>query len=787
MAKRVNKNMVAALTAFGFVLMAVAGVVMILQLRQTDPARFTEMAQAHEDEGAWEEALTFYNKAYLVSNDPVYLVDVGRMYFNQGEEDRARAIWEMAVTNDPTLEPALTKLCEYYYEGARRSRHPSWWRPLLETADDLLKLDDQNAYALSLRGQARFALRKAEEIEPEDALADLTRAVEIAPENVDYALALASIQSSFEGKRQDAESLYERLMEANTTPGRDAARIRSAYADKITWLAAQAGQADLATKQLARAEELHQAAIDLAGDDPDTRSDVRVRMADYLIDTHLLRLALRQPEPTPEAQAAATRAEALLVEAIEIQPDGFGHCLLLAELYKLERKYTDMVRVCDTRIQRGIERKGLKGFERKQGLYLTLLAAADGCIVQASALQMESPERADLLTKAQEWVVEAKAERPTAPEALRTDGRILLAQRKDLEALAAFEKADKLFARPDAENKWYLAQLYLSQNQIGAARRAMEAAIRTRQVTARDWITYARILLQSNMTQRAVDAAEQALRMDPDDRTARLVLLEAYHKLGRQDLIDRTLAELDADDPTNLLVRAQALALQDKHAEAVAVLAPLLEKEPGNVTAVTNAFQSYMALEDLAQAKAVVEKGLAVAPTDLTLQRLALLVDPDLTDEERDQRHLAVLNDIEDDYLRATELARYYVNVATPDDETQQANLVEAEAQLVQAQKLLDEMATPVVREQVKVQGAGALHEIMERRFVVAYTRQDLEQADRIAEEARTRNVDGVNGLTYTGRLHLLRKNPELAVESFRQALELAPNSSQTLYLLAGA
>ena len=45
MAKRLNKNMVVVLTAFGFLLMTVAGVLMVLQLRQDDPLRFRELAE----------------------------------------------------------------------------------------------------------------------------------------------------------------------------------------------------------------------------------------------------------------------------------------------------------------------------------------------------------------------------------------------------------------------------------------------------------------------------------------------------------------------------------------------------------------------------------------------------------------------------------------------------------------------------------------------------------------------------------------------------------------------
>ena len=44
MAKKVNKSMVGVLAVFGFILMTVAGVLMVWQLRETDPQRFVDLA-----------------------------------------------------------------------------------------------------------------------------------------------------------------------------------------------------------------------------------------------------------------------------------------------------------------------------------------------------------------------------------------------------------------------------------------------------------------------------------------------------------------------------------------------------------------------------------------------------------------------------------------------------------------------------------------------------------------------------------------------------------------------
>ncbi|MHC4234696.1 MAG: tetratricopeptide repeat protein, partial [Planctomycetota bacterium] len=461
---------------------------------------------------------------------------------------------------------------------------------------------------------------------------------------------------------------------------------------------------------------------------------------------------------------------------------GFDQYLLLADLYRVEERYADAIHVCQERIKRGIDRKGLKGADRKRGFYLTLVKAAESCVVEAVKLA-QSAEGEELLNKAQEFINDATAELPGAATAMHMQGRILLARGKDLEAVAQFEKADQAYPTPDWENKGLLAALYLSQGQIGAARQAAEVAVRYRRASAQTWLTYARILLAAGQPKKASEAAATALHKAPEKREglrsqALRLQIQAYERMDRPDLVQQALQGQDQGDPRNALILAQTLAMDKHYVEALDALSSALEADPANIDAVRIAAACHSALEKHQDAQAVVQRALQAKPSNVVLQKLALALEQDLSQEERDRHYLAMLNNIEDQYVRASELAQYYLD--TEDWE-------QAETQLAVAKEHLDQRDTPEARDRVERLGERAIRDILDKRFVLFCTRKEWGRAEQIASEAKERNIDGVDGLTYFGRLQLLQANPELAVDSLSQALDRQPNNSKTLTFLGQA
>jgi tetratricopeptide (TPR) repeat protein len=281
-------------------------------------------------------------------------------------------------------------------------------------------------------------LRAQEQDNAAQGLADLQRATDIAPENVEYSLALADAQA-LQNQLEDAEAVYQRLVEANTTPGHDAALIRSRYAGVLAGRAgflARRARLKLAQRQITRDEaaksleeavelyqeavELYEQGIELAGEDPEDRAFARVGLA-----THLFRVDYRDASGDPERQTEADEMfasiEKLLIEAIDpnipgSEPDGFRQYLLLADLYSSRNRHTDAIAVCEKRIDRGIDRKGIRGGERKRGLYLILVKAAGACVGEAVTLPHDSQKRQALLDDAQQFVLDAKSA-PCTPKA----------------------------------------------------------------------------------------------------------------------------------------------------------------------------------------------------------------------------------------------------------------------------------------------------------------------------------------------------------------------------------
>ncbi len=779
MAKKVNKNMVVGLTGVGFVLMTGAGLAMIFQLRDVDPAGFTSKAEQHRELEEWGKARLYYHKAYTVSEDEKYLVEEGQMYRSMGQDAKASQVWRAAVTQNPTCVPALEKLLEYYVDLAEISRTQSPWRQVKDTADALLALKEDDAQALFCLGKALLLLRQEDESYKERGLTALRRSVELSPESVDYALALASSELE-EDRSESSEDLLSRLVASNMVPGRDAFLVRATYA---FFLANRGFIARRSEKQAESKEALEQAvkyyedAIKFAGDDPENQADARVRLAGHLYLAELLP-AIREDGDSPKVSAVREQINELLDEAIKIEPDGFRQYSLQADVYVACSMPSEAVAACERRIDKGIDRKGLAGYGRKAQLFMLLVKASNSAVAASQGESISPEDRTEILDKAGRFAVDARNEVPGLPEAWNAEGRVQIARGKDLEALAAFEKADIIYNPPNLANKRYLAALYLMAGQIGAAREAAEFTIGHPRASANDWITYAKILNKLKKHNGATQAALNALAMGPDSREAILMVAECYRLIDRPDKMQETLSKLESDSPDDLLVRAKALANEERYDEAISLLKPLLEAEPGNLKVVRLVVSILRKNGQAGEAVAIVKRGLEAAEDKSAFLMLELAVTEGLSPEERDRRVVELLNQTEDAFLRASSLANHY---------TRQHEWDKAEEQLQKAETLLAQGATPEAIKRRKQGGQIPLRGIMDQRFSILCMLERFEEAEQLAEQARDRDIDGVQGSTFLGRLQIYQKTPKLAVATLESALEAQPNNSRTLTFLGQA
>ncbi len=780
MAKRINKNMVAVLTGFGFVVMTVAAVLMILQLSKVGPENFVKLAEEYAAKDQFVEASLYYQRAYSVSEDEKFLVDMGEMVYQSGDEPKAADIWSQALTLEPKLLAAKEKLLNYHYEVVKEFGSLSQWRNTLAAAEAVLEDKDQDPFALFCKGRAQLALQGDDASYLDAGFEAMERAAELAPDNVEYVLSLA-LASRAAGRAEKAKDLFERLTQANSTPGRDAMRTRALWGRELASQAddaAEKGKANEAEALKAQSRALFDEALAMAGDDPGDQADARVYLAQALFRRDIAPV-FRDPEGDRAAVAdEVEQARKLLTEAIALQPDEFHPYTVLAELLRGEKRSLDAIKVLEERCSRDIDRKGLKGQRRKRDRYGMLLEAAAECIAVANTLEVGSQERNDMLGKARRFVLDARGEMPGAGRGLHAEGRVLLAEGKDLEALAKFEEADRAYDGINLENRAYMANLYLANQQVGAALQAIEPAVRRPGAGSGIWLTYARVLREAKEPSRAAEAAQRALMLDPDNRDIILVLADCFNDMDRPDLVQATLQKLQISEQENVRVRAQALMAERKFQEAVELLAPLGEANPGDIGLVDKLVGLYSRLGQMDQAKLVVERAQAADPAELYFNTLAIELDESLTDEERNARLLATIEAVDDEYERESSLATFY-------DRRQDWD--KAVAHLAVAARLLKEGATPAALEVMKQRGEAGLRELVDRRFVILLMQKKWDEAEKMAAEAAQENLDAVNGLTFHGRIALMKGETERAVERFQQALQKRPNSSEVIVLLGQA
>ena len=163
MAKKLNKNLVIVLSLAGFALIIVLSVLMIMQLKKTDPERNRQMAEAHYEQGDLRTAIRLYGMAWQNGNDERDLVRQGELLLEFGDERRAMQAWNMARTSNPALVEAYEKPIELDLRRARLSRDNVTWSRVLEVSSKLKEQDTANALAHNATGLALIGLKDRDE------------------------------------------------------------------------------------------------------------------------------------------------------------------------------------------------------------------------------------------------------------------------------------------------------------------------------------------------------------------------------------------------------------------------------------------------------------------------------------------------------------------------------------------------------------------------------------------------------------------------------------------------
>ena len=211
------------------------------------------------------------------------------------------------------------------------------------------------------------------------------------------------------------------------------------------------------------------------------------------------------------------------------------------------------------------------------------------------------------------------------------------AERRYDEAVELFT----LYAERKPENPWGYYMLGLSAWKSGdglVAEDAFEAALELDPRHVKSWLNLARVLLDEERSEEALEKVEEALALDPESSVALRLQGRSYHQLGKvEEAIDSYRQAILIDDRDVWSMNNMGLILieEERFQEALPALARAVEIEVDNVIFHNNlgiALERtghYRAAEDAF--RAVLEIDDTYAKAELNLQRVVELEeDPEL-------------------------------------------------------------------------------------------------------------------------------------------------------------
>ena len=759
--KRINKNMIVALTLFCLAMVVVLAALMLRQVKQRDPTYFVELAKQSEAQGDMESAVAFFGKAWERSNDAEYLVEIGRLFVVIGDLRQAVLSWQTALINDPNLTEAHTRLLDLRLEMARLYDRTDDWKAIRDSAQAFLDakaglttaVEARTRYAngLALIRLARLGAGNAEAGE-----ADLIQAMQLDPDGVDYALDLARHYVASD-RLSEAERLFEATVSANSGPGPAATKARTALA---VFLASHDRFEEAGTQfeqSLAQAEGV-----------PEALSAAR----------HAFALLLAQRWfAARERTDLFERAESLLKESIADSPLNYAPYVQLGSLYGAARRHMEVCAICDQRLALGLDRSGIRGARNRLDSFSLMIFASEACISEATVKHEAGDEtaRQEWLARAEQYIASARSELPSNPRTFVQSARVKVARGLDRQALDDLRAAQEGYNAAEAinwDNTILLARLHLRLNEPGAAQavldEVLEAARRDRSDDTRFWTLYAQVLFQGRQLDRALAMVNRILQGAPGNADAKALQFAIYEKQGRKEEALRS-AEAITDDPATVrLIEARGLLLESDYTGALAAVKRGLIDAPAHEKLVRAAVRILLDLDRAEEARDIVEAALRIRPDDTKLQLHLALTRDDLSPAERDAAILKYIDQEKDAYQRTLELIGFYLG------KNDRGRLL---ALLDEAIGHLTTAGTPSAQRAASSQ----LRILLETKVSVASSLGDTEAMFRVRDLATELNVDGADGKSFEGIVFMHLEDYEAAIDSLREASAAQPTDGRLL------
>lgn len=548
-----------------------------------------------------------------------------------------------------------------------------------------------------------------------------------------------------------------------------------------------------------------------------TTTDVLVGLARYW--------QLKQPSGDTDEQRNAnvsefrTESQKAYEKAIGLSPDTFDAYSGLAALYSAQGQLEKALKVLQERLERGYNRKHyLAGVETLRMIDLREQAFRINYnrLAEVARQEMTSDERSKLrqaildhLSELYNQTVAETAVGEKFPWALFMKGRLQLLEGNLSGAVSTLEEAVKLFQSPPIEVRQVLANLYLQTRAFSPAIELCERIVREQPTNTAAWQMLAEAYRQSydptnpahvGDLAKASTAVREALRYDPNSTQSLATLREIYRTEGNEEGVAAIDRQLNADTPPERLKLREAATLisragedPTKFSQAENILRELLASNPGNADAMLylgqilddkyakapEADKPAIAAETdkiIADGRTAIKKSLEEASTSTqpavvreqrqrtadSIERIAIIIDPRLSNDEKAARMEALISTEKDPYQLALQLFEVY---------RRNENLTQKAA----------EQAARILAMDLRPDQSG----IIEQIFVFATRNKDWALAEKCVIPAGKTGIDPAEGRVYRARLLLARATDETvpdlakrAADELRTALKAYPRYS---------
>jgi len=262
--------------------------------------------------------------------------------------------------------------------------------------------------------------------------------------------------------------------------------------------------------------------------------------------------------------------------------------------------------------------------------------------------------------------------------------------------------------------------------------------------------------------------ADRVLMFDPENKDAKLMKAAVYERQGKLELAGDTYEPI-ADSPAmGDMLRARAASLDGKSEEAVAILKQAVQKEPDNVQLVGMAVNELVNLGRREEAKVIVDAALKAKPEERLFKQLAVISRADLSEAQRDEALLEIIQSEEDAYKRSLDLVMHYAR---------RADLASALTAVNEALQHVRERDTPLARTATDSHYSA----LLKTKVRVAGQLDDQAALAEARDEAAKYNVDGAGGKSILGLYHMQRREFDLAIKALREMIAQHPSDALSL------